>query len=58
MDVVAESVEALYAHRERIAGLHFTYEPEYLRFFQARFAPVDSATLIREAKHAEASSGG
>jgi len=58
MDVVAESVEALYAHRERIAGLHFTYEPEYLRFFQARFAPVGSATLIREAKHAEASSGG
>lgn len=58
MDVVAESVEALYAHRERITGLHFTYEPEYLRFFQARFAPVGSATLIREAKHAQASSGG
>jgi tyrosine phenol-lyase len=58
MDVVAESVEALYAHRERIAGLHFTYEPEYLRFFQARFAPVGSSTLVREAKHAQASSGG
>jgi tyrosine phenol-lyase len=39
MDVTAESVMAVYARRERVAGLAFTYEPEHLRFFQARFAP-------------------
>jgi tyrosine phenol-lyase len=48
MDVVAESAIAQYARRDRIAGLHLTYEPEFLRFFQARFAPVGSATLIRD----------
>lgn len=37
MDVVAESVEAVYHHRENITGLAFDYEPEYLRFFQSRF---------------------
>lgn len=50
MDVVAESVEAVYAQRERIAGLRFTYEPEYLRFFQARFEPVVGAPVAGEAK--------
>lgn len=37
MDVVAESVEAVYDQREKITGLAFDYEPEYLRFFQSRF---------------------
>lgn len=37
MDVVAESVEAVYQNRESISGLRFVYEPEYLRFFQSRF---------------------
>lgn len=37
MDVVAESVEAVYQEREKITGLEFEYEPEYLRFFQSRF---------------------
>jgi len=37
MDVVAESVEEVYANRESITGLKFVYEPEYLRFFQSRF---------------------
>ena len=37
MDVVAESVEAVYRNREKITGLAFDYEPEYLRFFQSRF---------------------
>ncbi|MGK7370203.1 MAG: tyrosine phenol-lyase [Candidatus Halalkalibacterium sp. M3_1C_030] len=37
MDVVAESVEAVYKNRENISGLEFDYEPEYLRFFQSRF---------------------
>lgn len=37
MDVVAESVEAVYQKRGQITGLAFDYEPEYLRFFQSRF---------------------
>jgi tyrosine phenol-lyase len=40
MDVVAESVVEVYSRRERMGGLRFTYEPEELRFFLARFAPV------------------
>ena len=43
MDVVAEFVEAVYAKREQICGLVFTYEPAELRFFQARFAPASHA---------------
>jgi len=41
MDVVAESIAEVFAHRDEIKGLRFTYEPESLRFFQARFEPVD-----------------
>jgi tyrosine phenol-lyase len=37
---VAQSVVDLYARRERIRGLAMVYEPEYLRFFQARFEPI------------------
>jgi len=37
MDVVAESVEEVHANRNQIRGLKMVYEPEYLRFFQARF---------------------
>jgi tyrosine phenol-lyase len=37
MDVVAESVRAVYEARERARGLKMVYEPKYLRFFQARF---------------------
>jgi tyrosine phenol-lyase len=40
MDVVAESVKAVYDEREKVRGLNMVYEPKYLRFFQARFAPV------------------
>ena len=40
MDVVAESVEAVYAEREQVRGLSLVYEPQYLRFFQARFEPL------------------
>lgn len=37
MDVVAESVAEVYANRRSITGLRMTFEPKYLRFFQARF---------------------
>jgi tyrosine phenol-lyase len=37
MDVVAESIEQVFEHRDKISGLKMIYEPEYLRFFQARF---------------------
>lgn len=37
MDVVAESVKAVYDARESTRGLKMIYEPKYLRFFQARF---------------------
>jgi tyrosine phenol-lyase len=37
MDVVAESVKAVYDHATQTRGLKMVYEPKYLRFFQARF---------------------
>ena len=40
MDVVAESVIEVYEHRDRIRGLEMTFEPKFLRFFQARFRPL------------------
>lgn len=39
-DVVVEAVYDLWQRRESIPGLRMTYEPRYLRFFQARFAPL------------------
>jgi tyrosine phenol-lyase len=40
MDVVSESVMGVYAERSTVKGLRMVYEPKYLRFFQARFAPL------------------
>ena len=37
MDVTAESVYAVYEGRDKVPGLTMTYEPKFLRFFQARF---------------------
>ena len=42
MDVVAESVVAVYQSAEKPRGLRMVYEPEYLRFFQARFEPLEA----------------
>jgi tyrosine phenol-lyase len=39
---VAESVAEVYERREDTAGLEMTYEPKYLRFFQARFTPLEA----------------
>ncbi len=36
-DIIAESVADLYDKRDEIKGLKMVYEPENLRFFQARF---------------------
>jgi len=41
MDVVAESVAAVLDQREKVRGLRMVYEPKYLRFFQARFEPIE-----------------
>ncbi len=40
MDVTAEAVKAVFDNRVNAQGLTFTYEPQYLRFFQARFEPI------------------
>jgi tyrosine phenol-lyase len=40
MDVTAESMIELLARAPEIGGLRFTYEPKFLRFFQARFEPT------------------
>lgn len=37
MDVVADGVIALWKRRDQIKGLRMVFEPEELRFFQARF---------------------
>ncbi len=41
MDVAAESVAAVYEARETTRGLKMVHEPKYLRFFQARFEPLE-----------------
>ncbi|MCB9645834.1 MAG: tryptophanase [Deltaproteobacteria bacterium] len=40
MKAVAEGVMRVWARRAEITGLRFVYEPQDLRFFQARFEPV------------------
>lgn len=40
MDVTAESVYCVYEERGKVRGLRMTYEPRFLRFFQARFEPI------------------
>jgi tyrosine phenol-lyase len=41
MDVTSEAVFGVMEKADSIRGLRFTYEPEMLRFFQARFEPVN-----------------
>lgn len=41
MDVVAESVINVFNQRDRIKGMKMIYEPNYLRFFQARFDKIE-----------------
>lgn len=41
LDVVAEAVIDLYKEREQVKGLRMVYEPPVLRFFTARFEPIE-----------------
>ncbi len=52
MDVTAEAVINIHEMGARVNGLRFTYEPEQLRFFQARFEPTHPAGLLRDDPHA------
>ena len=47
-DVTAEAVASVFDRRERVSGLKMTYEPKYLRFFQARFERVPAARPVPE----------
>jgi tyrosine phenol-lyase len=40
LDFVAETVARVYERRHEVPGLEMTYEPKFLRFFQARFEPL------------------
>jgi tyrosine phenol-lyase len=42
MDVVADSVIRLHEDRDSIPGLEMVYEPPTLRFFTARFRPIEA----------------
>jgi tyrosine phenol-lyase len=46
MDVTAESVIAVNERSDRVSGLRFAYEPEHLRFFQARFECTRGAGIF------------
>jgi tyrosine phenol-lyase len=41
MDIVSEAVKFVYDSREQTHGLRIVYEPKNLRFFQARFEPIE-----------------
>lgn len=43
MDVTVGAVKKVVERQDEIKGLRFTYEPEMLRFFQARFEQIDQA---------------
>ena len=45
-DVTAEAVAAVFDRRGSVRGLNMTYEPKYLRFFQARFERIPAAQSV------------
>ena len=47
MDMVAEAVIKLYKIRQKISGLRMTFEPEQLRFFQAKFKPRKAQLIVK-----------
>jgi tyrosine phenol-lyase len=58
MDVTAEAVTAVYAARDQVRGLRFVYEPDMLRFFQARFELAAVATPTAIPSGAMSANGG
>ena len=48
MDVAAEGTIELFEKRREIPGLRFVFEPEVLRFFQARFETIPLEESARE----------
>ena len=46
LDYVAETVRRVFAARNEIPGLELVYEPPTLRFFQARFEPLEPLPLL------------
>ncbi len=40
IDVTVESVASVFENRKKVKGLKMVYEPEYLRFFQAKFEKI------------------
>jgi tyrosine phenol-lyase len=53
MDVTAESVAAVFEERKNMRGMRLVYEPEYLRFFQARFEPAQGDSVFAAAAEEE-----
>lgn len=53
LEYVADVVKDVYDRRESVVGLLMTYEPETLRFFQARFEPA-AARRRRSVAHTAA----
>jgi tyrosine phenol-lyase len=49
LDYVARTVALVLARREEVSGLRMTYEPEFLRFFQARFEPLEPYPQFEDA---------
>ncbi|RKX24567.1 MAG: tyrosine phenol-lyase [Candidatus Zixiibacteriota bacterium] len=45
MDYTAEGIARLYEKRDQIKGLKFIFEPKQLRFFQARFKPLEPVAV-------------
>jgi tyrosine phenol-lyase len=52
LDYVADTVAAVLARGEDVPGLEMTYEPEFLRFFQARFEPLTPYPRFEDALEA------
>jgi len=41
MDVAAQGIISVFENRNKVKGLKMVHEPKFLRFFQARFEPVE-----------------